>query len=290
MRRISDCPACGSANAHVVVRADATQRQRFIDFSERKYGGVMSQWPQELELVVLRCCQCGHHWYRDQPDERQLAQMYDAATSFYGLTTVDRDPTRQMSKELRRLRRLLTPDKPSLLDYGSGHGRWARAAVAVGFEVVAYEPSVVRGAEERPLFELIHNVRSLDQRAFDVINLEQVLEHVPDPVALLRQLKSFCRAGSIVRITVPNIDRPHEGAYIWRQWPFSGDQIHTMAPFEHLHGFSVRSLRRAAERAGFRSLAPRRLFAHYPQTVVRQFASLLIPTLGQTLVFVELDR
>ena len=46
-----------------------------------------------------------------------------------------------MVKEMQKLKLLVGKDKPTLLDYGSGFGRWARAAVEAGFEVIAFEPS-----------------------------------------------------------------------------------------------------------------------------------------------------
>ena len=67
---------------------------------------------------------------------------------------------------------------------------------------------------------------------------EQVLEHVPNPAEVLRALRECCTPETVVRIAVPNILRAWEGRGFWKVWPFDGQRPHTLAPFEHLHGFS----------------------------------------------------
>ena len=72
---------------------------------------------------------------------------------------------------MRRLRCLIPGNQPTLLDYGSGFSRWARAAVTAGFDVWAYEPAVVRGYEETPPFRLISDRCDLKGRTFDAIDI-----------------------------------------------------------------------------------------------------------------------
>ena len=57
-----------------------------------------------------------------------------------------------------------------------------------------------------------------------------------------------------MRITVSNILRCIEGEKIWEEWPFDGTRAHTMAPFEHLHGFVPCSLSNLIERAGYEEI------------------------------------
>jgi SAM-dependent methyltransferase len=264
------------------------QRSRFLAYSDVKYGGAMDTWLDDTELVVLRCRACGHLWYRDQPGEERLAAMYASSRSFLGITKVDRQPSSHMKRQMRRLRRLVpVRARPALLDYGSGFGRWARAAVLAGFDVTAFEPSVERGQEETTEFALTHSLASLEGCRFAAINVEQVLEHVPEPVSVLRTIRQLCAPDAVVRITVPNIQRPHEGAAIWKDWPFNGRAIHTMAPFEHLHGFTPGSLRSATERAGFRPIPWTRIAATHPRVVAHRCAFRFSKRLGQTFALVE---
>src|SRR6187200_1788798 len=117
MRRVSACPACGRLDVAYVVRAGDDERRRFREYSQLKYGGIMDDWLRDIELAVVRCVACQHHWYFEQPDERQLSAMYDASRSFFGEVTVNREPNEHMRREMRSLRRLLKDETtPGLLD------------------------------------------------------------------------------------------------------------------------------------------------------------------------------
>lgn len=291
MRPVPICPICGHEKPAVVAEMDAARRERFKAYGVRKYGGVINDWADDVPLAVLHCPNCTHSWLSHQPDEAALTSMYAACRQLYGEgAPVDRDPSVVMRKEMRRLRRLIGGEgTPTLLDYGSGFGRWARAAVAEGFQVTAFEPSSERGAErEQTGFELVHHLEELKGHRFDVIHLEQVLEHVPNPLPLLKEVRAFGHAGTILRLTVPNVLRAPEGARIWDSWPYDGARTHTLAPFEHLHGFTPRSLGELAEGAGLKPLEARLLWRHYTSRQIRQLASFLWPQMGQTLFLARL--
>ena len=109
-----------------------------------------------------------------------------------------------------------------ILDAGTGTGAIAEALSAAGARVVALDlddrrpPAVtrtpfVRGSAERLPFR---------QGAFDGVISSNVLEHVPDPFAMVRELTGACRPGGFVYLS-------------WTNWlsPFGG---HEMSPFHYL--------------------------------------------------------
>lgn len=278
------CPACGREGGEVVVSPGQEEIERFHAFSARKYGGLMDAWLADLDLVILHCRTCGHHWYRMQPDADRLARMYASGRSLKGVKEPSREPNAAIQSEMIRFARMVgrASVTPRLLDYGSGYGRWARAAARAGFEVFAYEPSLTRGREECAPFHLLHDLADLQGERFEAINLEQVLEHVSNPYATLRELRAFCVPSTLLRVSVPNLLRAPEGADLWRVWPFDGQDPHTMAPFEHLHGFTPDSLLALARRAGFLPLPGIRLARHYPSMWLRGVARGLAPRWGST--------
>lgn len=285
MRGVDRCPACGSGQINEVVVADPAAWKRYLAYSEAKYGGLLDGWMDPQELCVDSCVQCGHHWYRNQPDLAMLAAMYAGGRRLKnGGAEISRNPTDAMRDQMRRLFRLVgIRARPSLLDYGSGFGRWSRAAASVGFDVTAYEPTVERGVEDGDIgFSLVHDRAALAGTRYDAVNLEQVLEHIPEPHGLLSELRELCTRDTIVRITVPNILRCPEGRNLWKEWPYNGVRAHTMAPFEHLHGFTPRSLRMLVRRAGFVPVPLWKMARIYPLTVVRRIGGMLFPRLDQT--------
>jgi hypothetical protein len=288
VHELNECPVCGGVG-YLVVQAGGDARERFAAYSRVKYGGLMDTWLEQLELAIDRCTTCGHYWYRQQPDGAQLQAMYDAGRPLKPDSVTSREPTSQMVEEMRRLHRVAggEPDL-SLLDYGSGFGRWARAATLVGFRVTAYEPSHSRGKEEDEVaFLWESNPKALTGRTFDIINIEQVLEHVSDPLAVMSSIRQMCSSQTLVRVTVPNIDRCHEGRRIWEVWPFDGRKPHTMAPFEHLHGFTYSSLRRLAQRTGFSPLPGSRCWREYPIPTARALLGSVLPRFGQTFLILR---
>lgn len=282
--RVERCPACGGSNPAVVVVLDETRKERYLEYSWIKYAGFLDDWLEQLELVIDCCSSCGHHWYRDQPDEAMLSAMYAKGRPLRPQKGAsDRTATSTMVWEMRRLKKVLGMTQPSLLDYGSGFGRWARSGVEAGFEVTAFEPSLERGAEfDDVVFNVVHELDGLSGQQFNTINLEQVLEHLPDPISILRKISMYCVNGSLVRITVPNILRCPEGNELWDEWPFNGKRAHTMAPFEHLHGFTPRSLLLMVERAEFVPVSGLHMWRTYPIEKSRALIGHVFPGLGQT--------
>lgn len=292
MRLVDSCPACASASFGRQVTIDNEERaSRFRKFSQLKYGGLFDDWVDELQPEIVSCGACGHHWYRRQPSAEQLSLMYANGRPLQN-ATVSREPSAEMLVEMKRLRQLSRKQAPTLLDFGSGFGRWARAAARAGFDVHAYEPSQARGAESVDEFQLVHDLSEIEGMRFDVINLEQVLEHVPDPLQTLEQIKAYFAGGTILRVRVPNIARPPEGAAVWQDWPHDGTtRVHIMAPFEHLHGFTPASLKALARRAGFDVVSGWRLARSYPVNWLRDAAEPLRPGWGSTFALLTIpDR
>ncbi len=79
--------------------------------------------------------------------------------------------------------------------------------------------------------------------SFDVIRIDNVLEHIPDAVCLLSQLRQLLKPGGKLYVYVPNSE-----ALSFRL--FSNFALNYWIPF-HVHFFSSRSLGEALNRADF---------------------------------------
>jgi hypothetical protein len=288
LRDLHNCPACDAHAARVVAELDEEKWERFIAYANIKYNGLLIPWLSEIEPVVMCCNECGHCWYKEHPSDHQLSLMYETGTRLNHKIPLTRDPSSRELDEIRRLKTLVNQEKSSYLDYGSGYGRWARAAVKVGFDVWGFEPSKSRGAEENIPFTLVHDINEIRGKTFNVINLEQVLEHVPVPLETLIRIRTYCNKKSIIRVTVPNILRCEEGQNVWKEWPYNGNRPHIMAPYEHLHGFTPFSLKKLIRRAGYKSLPFWKLYRQYPLLLMRNAISQIYPAAGQTMLLLQL--
>ncbi len=108
---------------------------------------------------------------------------------------------------------LSVPPGSRVLDIGAADGSVARALVQRGCTVCAVEvdqPSA-RAAEEHCEQVVIADVEELDVNAafggldFDVILLLDVLEHLRDPLAVLRNVSAVLREDGRLIVSIPNV-------------------------------------------------------------------------------------
>lgn len=152
---------------------------------------------------------------------------------------------------------LLDTVRPRLLDVGAGLGVFPYAIKTMGWECAAIDPDAraVQHMKERVGVRAIQGdfmKVEIDER-FDILTFNKVLEHVPDPIAMLRRAGRFLADGGFVYLELPDGEMAAcEGA--GREEFF----------IEHLHVFSFASIAMLAKAAGFTPRLVERL--HEPST------------------------
>jgi SAM-dependent methyltransferase len=129
----------------------------------------------------------------------------------------------------------------SLLDVGCGDGAFLEKARRQGWQVTGTEIDATH-----PLIAGIRIASSLtdiDAR-FDVVTCWHVLEHLPDPLASLHEMRSKLTADGALVLSVPDAGGLQSRIF-GRFW------FHRDVP-RHLSHFDRESLRLTLERAGFR--------------------------------------
>lgn len=153
------------------------------------------------------------------------------------------------------LRKTNAPGK--LLDVGCGEGFVLSAYEALGWEVkgmdhsidgvTAMNPDQVGNVAQGDLFGLLEEQVSLGAQ-YDLVWLANVLEHVRDPVRLLRTLYSIVDPGGLLVVTVPNDGSAyHEALYSSGSIP---ERFWIAIP-DHLSYFTAASLTQTAEATGW---------------------------------------
>ena len=146
----------------------------------------------------------------------------------------------------------LPPGRRRLLDVGSGPGFFLLNGQKRGWKVNGIEPSVQAAEHSRGLGLDVRNAFFSEQTApelglFDAVNMSEVLEHIPNPAALLALVNRRLNADGLICIAVPNdfspfqiVLRDHLGYKPW--W---------VAPPHHINHFDFASLSILVERCGF---------------------------------------
>lgn len=146
----------------------------------------------------------------------------------------------------------LAAEQRSLLDIGSGPGFFLLNGQKRGWQVKGIEPSVEAADHSRGLGLNVENNFYSEQTApglgtFDAINLGEVLEHIPDPTALLRLVHRQLNSNGLVCIIVPNDFNPFQKVLRdhlkFNPW--------WVAPPHHINYFDFDSLSNFIQRCGF---------------------------------------
>ncbi len=226
---LTPCPLCAEPNAIPVSSRD-------------RYGASLS---------TVACPRCGLYRNDPLPTIAQLKAFHEIEyrKSYKGR----RDPKpknvlrsqRLATTRLRRLQPLL-PANAAVLDAGSGSGEFLFTLKNAGLQPTGLEADTAYAEYARREYGVrVHDGGLLDTglpaNSFDAITLFHVLEHQPDPLAVLARLKHYLRDDGLVVIEVPNLDSLHQ---------HPAKRFH----FAHVLGFTPYSLKLAIHLAGFQLL------------------------------------
>lgn len=156
---------------------------------------------------IVQCRTCGYVFDNPRPTLGELITFYSKKEK-YDSWLRELGPRDRLWK--RRLKKLHSTRRPgSLLDVGAGIGQFLSAAKASYREVYGTEvsASAVAIAKQKYGLDLFHgSVEELAQQGkrFSNITLFHVLEHVPDPRAMLKTCHSLLEDGGCLVIAVPN--------------------------------------------------------------------------------------
>jgi SAM-dependent methyltransferase len=118
-----------------------------------------------------------------------------------------------------------------VIDIGAGDAPYRELFDHCDYLTTDWEGSVHEQASEADVIAPAHALPFADARA-DAALLTQMLEHVPDPGAVLREVGRTLRPGGRVFVTVPFVWELHELPYdFWRFTPASLEQLLGAAGF-----------------------------------------------------------
>ncbi len=153
---------------------------------------------------------------------------------------------RTLDREYRHLPRIPKAGG-RLLDVGCGDGHFLRVAATCGWQVTGLDPDPRAVANSSKHRIRVHQggveYFSDHTELFDVITLNHVIEHVHNPVAVLRVCYALLKPGGQIWLETPNID-----SFGHRR--FQQNWRGLEAP-RHLVLFNRASLRRTLRKAGF---------------------------------------
>lgn len=234
------------------------------EMAAHRFGMFDDRYGYPGFFTLCRCPQCGQFQTDPLLEDAELPSLY---ATYYPRRQIDigaivRQVSEPGSKAEKRRRWLCGTDNQGqyaarlgmvVLDYGCGSGQSLLELEKLGAEAYGIEtdPNVKQVAEALNL--RIH-IGTLDDEPFpgvrfDLIVLNQVLEHIPQPARVLSLLAVRLRPGGQIVLSLPN------AASWYCRW-FDRDWINWHVPY-HLHHFNPRSAKKFFLRHGFRVISLR---------------------------------
>jgi len=196
--------------------------------------------------VMFRCTnrQCNHIYCWPQPDDNALKAFY-AAAYYNNRIPVYSQTSMEISVQLLDL--LPEIDGP-LLDMGCGEGDLYKSLPDTAkhyYTGVEPDPLARRRAREATRARIVENIENLsgNRLKFKIMIMNQVIEHVRNPVECLGTLRTLSKPGAVLLVTTVNMSCL-KSRILGRRW----EQFRNRT---HLHLFSQRSLRQAMIRGGW---------------------------------------
>ena len=211
----------------------------------------------EIGYRYLRCTRCAMV-YADVTRETYLAARHNAwDESRLDQATLAFYETAREAVHERFLDLMGPPAGRRLLDVGCGIGAFLARAQRRGWDVYGCDTSEHWAglAQQRVGAERVSHGEAasiIGDRTFDLVTMWDVIEHVYDPLPLLRELRAALAPGGRLFIRTPNI------AYVL---PVYGvrrrlGQPVELGPLNHVVYFGARTMDRALRDAGFVPGAP----------------------------------
>ena len=203
-------------------------------------------------FTVVKCNTCDHKSLNANFDMDQIKTLY---TNYYPRASFNLDQFHPY-KEINALRSWLEgshsfafrwiPKNVRVLDIGCGYGETLGYHQSRGCDVYGVEVDEnIRPVAEKFGYKI--NVGLFDPNNyppgfFDYVTMDQVIEHLSNPVETLRGINNILKPGGVLILGTPNPNG-------WGAYFFRNSWINWHTPY-HLQLFSVKSMRFLAEETG----------------------------------------
>ena len=235
---VSPCPICGKTSFEDVgVLPGAVIQREFLFRRCRSCQFVFVANPS-LDFDTLY----SEDYYNGRGADTKLNYVGEVQQP---TRTVRRYEWRGVLERVRDLTSL--PDHPLWLDYGCGTGGLVTYLRSQAVEASGFEQGWCGGLlRDNGVPTLAEGEFADAAGTFDVVSAIEVIEHVTDPVGVLRTICSLLKPGGLLFLTTGNAAPYHDRITKWRY----------ATPDVHVSYFEPATLATALEEAGFEPSFP----------------------------------
>ena len=256
----NDCFACQSKDIEI-LKSVPFMSDIVFDFLKLSYGSnVQNLNLKDKNIAYSYCRNCSMVWQKYILNDEGLEYLYEKLVS--AKSSLDKRENGSYTQfesyleDVKRIKFFYPNNKPreiKVLDFGMGWGHYCIAANAVGFNTYGCELSEerIKYAKTKGV-NIIKNTKEINDNFYDFINVEQVFEHLSNPVEILQELSRILKLGGILKISVPNsmhsIKNLRSGS-----WKPIKDSLE---PLQHINSFTNQTLKTFALNNNFTNVTP----------------------------------
>ena len=254
------CPACKSGKYKKIYSS------RFIEYLESKYyllnRPIQFEYLINSEFILNECSYCGLIYQEEIPNDFLMNKIYEEWID--PVKALEENKNNSLETYLIKTQEIIaliayfnrTPSQLNFLDFGMGWGRWCRVASALGCKSYGTELSDERIEYAKSNGIKVVSWEDLPNHKFHVINTDQVLEHIAEPLETLNYLKKALKSNGLLKISVPNGVGIKRRLIIcdWTAPKSSRNSLNPVAPLEHINCFNYKSIIKMADLAGFEQI------------------------------------
>lgn len=211
---------------------------------EKKKGEYSASSSHILTDRVVQCKHCNLIYINPRPVGEAIVEDYaDAVDETY--VSQSRGRLKTFEEGVSLIEKYVPKGK--LLDVGAAAGFFVYAAQMRGWKAQGVEPSRWLVGWGKKNLQVALESGTLEEKkypegSFDVVTFWDVLEHVPDPLASLKEANRVLRKGGVVAINYPNI-ASNMAKLAGRKWWFLLSV--------HLWYFTPETIQKMLEKAGY---------------------------------------
>jgi len=214
---------------------------------------------------IINCKNCQFIHINPIPSNKELLDFYQ--NDYYQKTKPDyiRGNEKDMKyqnytfdEKLDFLEKKISKKQKKILDIGSGPGFFLRRAKRRGWNILGIEPSPIaceyaKKQKIPTIQKFFHEVNAKEIGKFDVIHTFDVLEHVNNPINILKKSYSLLKKGGIIVIEVPNDFNPlqeivQKSSKKKEYWVTLSSKL---KKFDHINYFNFESISKLVKKTGF---------------------------------------
>lgn len=258
------CPLCGSNKVTPLFKREFSDAdfQQFLKI-EPTYGqhfrdDLAAGLLNDQHFYILQCDSCSFMFQEYILNNTGMQKLYDKwmePEEVKRITNSFRNFDDLIANYVHRLNYVeqYFSDRPiNLMDWGAGLGNFCKLAKdRPAYTVTAYDFSGEKSKELTDLNIETRTLGELHEKEFHFINIDQVLEHVPDPVALLKECSRFLKDDGLIFVSTPDCKA-------LKSLISKGDMDEVfhecVSPHQHINAFTNKSMKVAGDKAGLKTV------------------------------------